>query len=185
MKTCRRHAARNRVSELGIRPCVGKLFSASFTVNFVHETGGKRGRNLPLRRNVNTSKVVRPIDVCAQPVRRRDRWPRGHTPSPVIRNMAEPRAVNLSSVATAAAVMTVIGALDGLVDEPITPKVVRAGWKTLLGAAGLYLNVTNFLAPGSRCVTSPAAGWCVRRSADLPLFTGSRTTPTSRSILHL
>ena len=64
-------------------------------------------------------------------------------------NMAEPR-LNLSSVATAAAVMTVIGALDGVVDEPITPVVLRAGWKTLLGAAGLYLNITNFLSPGSR-----------------------------------
>ena len=63
--------------------------------------------------------------------------------------MAEPR-LNLSSVATAAAVMTVIGALDGVVDEPITPVVLRACWKTLLGAAGLYLNITNFLSPGSR-----------------------------------
>ena len=64
-------------------------------------------------------------------------------------NMAESR-LNFSSVATAAAVMTVIGALDGLVDELITPVALRAGWKTLLGAAGLYLNVTNFLSPSSR-----------------------------------
>ena len=68
--------------------------------------------------------------------------------------------VNLAAVASAAALMTVIGALDGLVDEPITPVVVRAGWKTLLGAAGLYLNVTNFLSqhPGGELAILTFAG---------------------------
>jgi len=58
--------------------------------------------------------------------------------------MSEGRSVDWAAVATAGAVMAVIGTLDGLCDEIVTPKAVRAGWKTLLGVAGLYLNISSF-----------------------------------------
>jgi len=49
-----------------------------------------------------------------------------------------------TTVAVGAGIMAVIGAIDTLLDEGVVANTdVRAGWKTLLGCAGLYLNVRS------------------------------------------
>ena len=60
--------------------------------------------------------------------------------------MGNDEGVNWNAVAVGGAVMAAIGLVDGMCDQNVTPKGVRAGWKTLLGAAGLYINISSFSA---------------------------------------
>lgn len=52
--------------------------------------------------------------------------------------------LDMAALGTGVAIMTVVGLLDGLADQNAAGKAVRAGWKTTLGVAGLYLNISNF-----------------------------------------
>jgi len=52
----------------------------------------------------------------------------------------------MQMVVVSSLTMTIIGALDGLADTAKGTMAIatRAGWKTLLSALGIYLNVINF-----------------------------------------
>ena len=52
---------------------------------------------------------------------------------------------HLTAALTGAATMAVIGAIDGAADNNAFGPVGRAGWKTALGALGVFMNVMGFL----------------------------------------
>ena len=57
---------------------------------------------------------------------------------------SKPTSLDMAALGTGVAIMSVVGLLDWLADQNAAGKAVRAGWKTTLGVAGLYLNISNF-----------------------------------------
>jgi len=56
--------------------------------------------------------------------------------------MADSNSSLSTSVAIGAGIMALIGAVDTVFDEGLAHNSVRTGWKTLLGCAGIGLNVS-------------------------------------------
>mmetsp|Transcript_14005 Transcript_14005/g.15948 ORF Transcript_14005/g.15948 Transcript_14005/m.15948 type:complete len:92 (-) Transcript_14005:1499-1774(-) len=64
--------------------------------------------------------------------------------------MADSNSSLSTSVAIGAGIMALIGAVDTVFDEGLAHNSVRTGWKTLLGCAGIGLNILAFTKPGGK-----------------------------------
>jgi|NorSeaMetagenome_1021524.scaffolds.fasta_scaffold240198_1 hypothetical protein len=58
--------------------------------------------------------------------------------------MAKTSNLDVAALGTSVAIMSVVGLVDGFVDQNGAGETCRAGWKTTLGIAGLYLNISSF-----------------------------------------
>ena len=53
-------------------------------------------------------------------------------------------ALDMAALGPSVAVMSVVGLVDGFMDQNGAGETARASWKTTLGLAGLYLNISAF-----------------------------------------